>query len=49
MHIYIVEDYVPAVVYRSYFLVSFPQIQHKFYKHVNKWNVTTANIKKQVI
>ena len=25
------------------------QIQHKFYKHVNKWNMTTTNIKKQTI
>ena len=31
------------------FRVSFPQIQYKFYKHVNKWNVTTTNIKKQAI
>ena len=23
------------------------QIQHKFYKHVNKWNMTTTKIKKQ--
>ena len=44
-----VEDLVPSVVYGSYFQVSFPQIQHKFYKHVNKWNVTTTNIKKQAI
>ena len=26
-----------------------PQIQLKFYKHVNKWNMTTTNIKKQRI
>ena len=32
----IVVDLVPSVVYGSYFQVSFPQIQHKFYKHVNR-------------
>ena len=26
-----------------------PQIQQKFYKHVNKQNMTTTNIKKQTI
>ena len=26
-----------------------PKIQHKFYKNVNKWNMTTTNIKKQTI
>ena len=28
-----VGDYVPSVVYESYSQVSFPQVQHKFYKH----------------
>ena len=35
--------------YGGYFQVSFPQIQLKFYKYVNKWNVTTMNINKQAI
>ena len=34
---------------RELLSVSFPQIQHKFYKHVNKQNVKTTNIKKQTI
>ena len=37
---------ITFVVCRIYLRVSFPQIQHKFYKHVNKWNVATTNIKK---
>ena len=46
---YVVVDYVPFEVYGSYFRVSFPQIQQKFYKHVNNWNVATTNIKRQEI
>ena len=40
---FVVKELV-AVVYGSYFPT---QTLHKFYKHVNKWNMTTTNIKKQ--
>ena len=36
-----VEDWIPSVVYGTYFQVSFPQI--------NEWNVTTTNINNLII
>ena len=43
-------EWVPVCILRVLLLGLIPtQIQHKFYKHVNKWNMPTTNIKKQTI